>query len=120
MLQALASATASIAEAVGLIRPWRPIATVTAKRDGGDQSTLVEARAGTKAGTVELRVTDASGVVTPGFQKKIVAGLVGLTMSDAGLIARKRGGLTIASVPVQPAKPKAVVLNLRSDALAGL
>lgn len=120
MFQVLANATAALAEAAGLTRPWHVVANVTAKRDAGDQSVTVEARAGSKKGTVELRVTDAAGTVTPGPQKPVVAGLVGLTMSDVGLIARKRGGLTIASVPASPARSRAVVLNLRSNALAGL
>lgn len=120
MLKALAKATATLAEAAGLTRPWHVIATVTAKRDAGDVKTVVEARAGSKNGTVELRVTDAAGTVAAGPKKPIVAGLVGLTMSDVGLIPRKRGGLTIASVPVNPAKPRAVTLDLRSNVFDGL
>lgn len=120
MLKSLASATASLAAAAGIIRPWRAIATVTAKRDAGDQTVTVEGRTNVSGRIVELRVTDAAGAITPGPKKSVVKGLVGLTLSDLGLIARRRGGLAIATLPVSPSHPRTVRIDLRSNAFASL
>lgn len=112
---------------IGLIRRgcdahgWSRLATLTIDRDDGQSLITVDVRPSKSGhGRLQLRATDQAQQ-TARFSEKAPSGdMVGLTLSDLGLIPPKRKGLSVAVVKLSERGEKTFQINLRSGALAGL